>query len=39
MKNSTTGKMKKVLVASVLAALVPGTMSFAEGESGGTFIL
>ena len=38
MKNSTTGKMKMVLIASILAALVPGTMSFAEGESGGVHL-
>ena len=35
MKKSTTGKMRRVLAASVLAALVPGAVCFAEGESGG----
>lgn len=39
MEHSKTGKMKKVLAVSVLAALVPGAACLAEGERGGTFIL
>ena len=38
MKKSTTGKMRRVLAASVLATLVPGAVCFAEGESGGVHL-